>query len=573
MELPKPELFKDLEEIQPVNCPLIPTPTYSTGNITSKSTSSIDTVSSKLTENAITCLVEDTVDDNTILSTDKVPSTESTNSEHSNLNELLLDLSEVFNGTSAVGGAVSLSSIPSTNSEISTLLDQSFTEDVVTPPLLSEIIQNGAFNPSHPDTLTDDDLENYLAELEKEEEEEEENETCHPVENVDNVDKANPTPSCLLEAVNLTEDKLNSIGSVVNKYTTEDVPLIDEGLNLPTPDTDITSAEESNESFDTDSDTEESQQSQLQEDSTSGDEEMPQLIDDPSLMNNVTEVTGETIVSQIISQHVEEQPELCSDNNPTESDQIIPSNNIGEVEANRNEEQATSLAEEVPHSSPEESISGGPSPASVTEFPQHEDLLEPYSSLTEEERLLGVLKPVWIPDEEAPQCMNCSQRFTVLRRRHHCRACGRVLCSGCCSSRARLEYMECKETRVCLPCLQVLRKVEAYKKWGTTTEGQAAVNALDSESQSSVESTPTSSPSPHVPNPVVRVNVNNPAEYCSTVPPALQVAAAAALPTPTVMVPVGVLKKEGTPSHPRTKSEPKQVIINIYHLGLMYSVY
>ena len=119
--------------------------------------------------------------------------------------------------------------------------------------------------------------------------------------------------------------------------------------------------------------------------------------------------------------------------------------------------------------------------------------------------------------------------------------------------------MESKETRVCLPCLQVLRKVEAYKKWGSLTEGQGSTNTVDSGSQSSVDSTPTSSPSPHLPNPVVRVNVNNPAEYCSTVPPALQIAAAAALPTPTVMVPVGVLKKEGTPSHPRTKSEPKQV--------------
>ena len=41
-----------------------------------------------------------------------------------------------------------------------------------------------------------------------------------------------------------------------------------------------------------------------------------------------------------------------------------------------------------------------------------DSLLEPYSSLTEDERLLGVLQPVWIPDEMAPQCMNCSQRFT-----------------------------------------------------------------------------------------------------------------------------------------------------------------
>lgn len=151
--------------------------------------------------------------------------------------------------------------------------------------------------------------------------------------------------------------------------------------------------------------------------------------------------------------------------------------------------------------------------------------------------------------------MNCSQRFTVLRRRHHCRACGRVLCSTCCSSRANLEYMESKDARVCLPCLQVLKKVEAYKKWGGMGE-PASSNTAEPSSQ---DSTPTSSPSPHLPISTPRVNPNNPAEYCSTVPPALQVAAAASLPPPTVMVPVGVLKKEGSVSQPRTRSEPKQV--------------
>lgn len=32
--------------------------------------------------------------------------------------------------------------------------------------------------------------------------------------------------------------------------------------------------------------------------------------------------------------------------------------------------------------------------------------------------------PKWIPDHEAPKCMNCESQFTAFRRRHHCRACG-----------------------------------------------------------------------------------------------------------------------------------------------------
>lgn len=34
--------------------------------------------------------------------------------------------------------------------------------------------------------------------------------------------------------------------------------------------------------------------------------------------------------------------------------------------------------------------------------------------------------PPWVPDNEAPVCMSCKAMFTVVRRRHHCRNCGKV---------------------------------------------------------------------------------------------------------------------------------------------------
>jgi hypothetical protein len=34
--------------------------------------------------------------------------------------------------------------------------------------------------------------------------------------------------------------------------------------------------------------------------------------------------------------------------------------------------------------------------------------------------------PPWIPDDMAPRCMSCEAAFTVVRRRHHCRNCGKV---------------------------------------------------------------------------------------------------------------------------------------------------
>jgi hypothetical protein len=35
--------------------------------------------------------------------------------------------------------------------------------------------------------------------------------------------------------------------------------------------------------------------------------------------------------------------------------------------------------------------------------------------------------PPWVPDNEAPTCMSCKAIFTVVRRRHHCRNCGKVI--------------------------------------------------------------------------------------------------------------------------------------------------
>ncbi|KAG8436902.1 hypothetical protein GDO86_007841 [Hymenochirus boettgeri] len=43
---------------------------------------------------------------------------------------------------------------------------------------------------------------------------------------------------------------------------------------------------------------------------------------------------------------------------------------------------------------------------------------------------LGEVAPVWVPDSQAPNCMKCEVKFTFTKRRHHCRACGKV-CRKC----------------------------------------------------------------------------------------------------------------------------------------------
>lgn len=39
--------------------------------------------------------------------------------------------------------------------------------------------------------------------------------------------------------------------------------------------------------------------------------------------------------------------------------------------------------------------------------------------------------PIWIPDAKTSSCMRCSRTFGWRRRRHHCRLCGRCVCSAC----------------------------------------------------------------------------------------------------------------------------------------------
>lgn len=48
------------------------------------------------------------------------------------------------------------------------------------------------------------------------------------------------------------------------------------------------------------------------------------------------------------------------------------------------------------------------------------------SKVVEQVVALGQKQPSWVPDSEAPNCMNCQAKFTFTKRRHHCRACGKV---------------------------------------------------------------------------------------------------------------------------------------------------
>ncbi|XP_071450485.1 uncharacterized protein [Hetaerina americana] len=64
--------------------------------------------------------------------------------------------------------------------------------------------------------------------------------------------------------------------------------------------------------------------------------------------------------------------------------------------------------------------------------------------------------PVWIQDCRVTMCQSCTSEFTVTFRRHHCRACGKVVCGKCSANRAPLQYMKFQAARVCDECFESL---------------------------------------------------------------------------------------------------------------------
>ncbi|MEJ1288045.1 FYVE RhoGEF and PH domain containing 2 [Cricetulus griseus] len=70
---------------------------------------------------------------------------------------------------------------------------------------------------------------------------------------------------------------------------------------------------------------------------------------------------------------------------------------------------------------------------------------------------LGIRAPQWVRDKMVTMCMRCQEPFNALtRRRHHCRACGYVVCGKCSDYRAELKYDSNRPNRVCLACYTFL---------------------------------------------------------------------------------------------------------------------
>merc|ERR1712226_1281323 len=66
-------------------------------------------------------------------------------------------------------------------------------------------------------------------------------------------------------------------------------------------------------------------------------------------------------------------------------------------------------------------------------------------------------RPKWIPDMSCTSCQICGKDFKCCRRRHHCRACGELVCAPCSRYRVPLVVMGyVSPVRICNTCQNVL---------------------------------------------------------------------------------------------------------------------
>uniref|UniRef100_A0A0N7ZB20 FYVE-type domain-containing protein n=1 Tax=Scylla olivacea TaxID=85551 RepID=A0A0N7ZB20_SCYOL len=66
----------------------------------------------------------------------------------------------------------------------------------------------------------------------------------------------------------------------------------------------------------------------------------------------------------------------------------------------------------------------------------------------------------WMDNSSAQKCLGCSVSFSLTRRRHHCRTCGRIFCTGC-SDNWIMTPASSKRVRVCDDCFSIQAELAA----------------------------------------------------------------------------------------------------------------
>ncbi|XP_004837399.1 zinc finger FYVE domain-containing protein 26 isoform X2 [Heterocephalus glaber] len=132
-----------------------------------------------------------------------------------------------------------------------------------------------------------------------------------------------------------------------------------------------------------------------------------------------------------------------------------------------------SSSAEFAATAPGVSIVHSPSPGERS-FPHSQPLLEFVPPVTPPAR------HQWVPDETESICMVChKEHFSMFNRRHHCRRCGRLVCSSCSTKKMVVEGCRENPTRVCDQCYN-------YYNQDTPEENPGQPEASDSSKTESL---------------------------------------------------------------------------------------
>ncbi|XP_061114446.1 FYVE, RhoGEF and PH domain-containing protein 5-like isoform X2 [Conger conger] len=71
---------------------------------------------------------------------------------------------------------------------------------------------------------------------------------------------------------------------------------------------------------------------------------------------------------------------------------------------------------------------------------------------------LGETAPTLVPVSQVLMCMNCASDFSLTLRRHHCAACGKIVCRGCSRNKYPLKYLKDRTAKVCDHCYAELKR-------------------------------------------------------------------------------------------------------------------
>lgn len=109
----------------------------------------------------------------------------------------------------------------------------------------------------------------------------------------------------------------------------------------------------------------------------------------------------------------------------------------------------------------------------------------------------GTAKPLWIQDHDHDCCPLCSRKFTVVRRKHHCRACGALCCGQCSASKIVLATSSGSPERVCTTCFDKLTKTgdavqgdEGDPPGEDTSHGEDTISMSQEERESALATNP-----------------------------------------------------------------------------------